>query len=401
MKKSFHLFSHPLPTWLGISLLAALVAGCGGGGGYGSSGMPYGSGTLGVSLTDTPACGFDAVNVTVTQVRVHQSSSATPMDAGWTNITLSPARKINLLDLNNGVLDSLGETPLPAGHYTQVRLVLADTSAGGLANSVIPSGGAETSLTTPSAMQTGIKLITPFDVQAGMRTDLLLDFDACKSVVMNGSGHYMLTPVVTSLPFAVNGIDGFVDPALLSSNVLVTAQQNGVVVQSTAPTTTGEFFLSHVAPGNYDVVITADNHATAVITSVPVASSTSVVNISTLAMPFTLPLSATHLASGTVTLNPASATAAAYVDATQSAPPLVTVKSQAADLTTGAYSLILPVAAPQLGSYGALPIMLNAAQSGVAGAYTLNVSANGYLAQSAPANVSTGDVTGQNFTLSP
>ena len=77
-----------------------------------------------MSLSDAPACGFNAVNVTVVKVRVHQSSPASNNDAGWTDITLNPARKINLLNLTNGVLDNLGETPLAAGHYTQLRLVL-------------------------------------------------------------------------------------------------------------------------------------------------------------------------------------------------------------------------------------------------------------------------------------
>ena len=102
-------------------VLAGLAAGCGGGG---DSGRGPGPGTLGVSMTDSPSCGFDAVNVTVVKVRVHKSSSATGSDAGWTDITLNPARKINLLDLNNGVLDYFGQTALPAGHYTQLRLVL-------------------------------------------------------------------------------------------------------------------------------------------------------------------------------------------------------------------------------------------------------------------------------------
>jgi hypothetical protein len=117
--KKFDRHSRPGPkTWLMASLVAVLVAGCGGG-----SDMPV-PGTLGVSLTDAPACGYDAVNVTVNKVRVHQSASAPDTAAGWTDITLNPPRKINLLSLNNGVLDSLGETPLAAGQYTQLRLVL-------------------------------------------------------------------------------------------------------------------------------------------------------------------------------------------------------------------------------------------------------------------------------------
>src|SRR3990172_7656429 len=240
-------------TWLMVSLLTVLVVGCGGGGGGGVGGDPApGQGTLGVSMTDAPACGFDAVNVTVIKVRTHQSSSASDTDAGWTDITLSPARKINLLDLSNGVLQSLGETPLAAGHYTQLRLVLDPNTAAGLTNSVVPTGGVETALVTPSAVQSGIKLINQFDVAAGERVDLLLDFDACKSVVKRGNGTYALKPVIKVIPFVPNGIKGFVDTALLGSDVMVTAQQNGEIKQSTAPIAiSGEFFLARIDPGDY------------------------------------------------------------------------------------------------------------------------------------------------------
>jgi hypothetical protein len=397
----FKNYPNPL-SWLMASLLAILLVGCGGGGGGGVA-APAASGTLGVSLTDAPACGFDAVNVTVVKVRVHQSSSASDTDPGWTDITLNPARKINLLDLNNGVLSSLGETPLEAGHYTQLRLVLDPNIGAGLANSVIPTGGAETPLVTPSAVQTGIKLINQFDVASGQRVDLALDFNACKSVVKRGNGTYALKPVVKVVPFVANGIDGFVATGLVSSNVMVTAQQNGVVVQSTAPNTqTGEFFLSRLTPGNYDVVITADAHATAVIATVPVASDTSVVNLSNIGMPITLLASGTHTISGTETLNPVSSTAVGYVTAKQTfgTTPTVTVKQVAADDLTGAYTMTLPTGEPQLGLYSAtLPILL-VTQVGMAGKYTVEGSADGYVTQSVINNISAADAT-QNFVLVP
>lgn len=388
-------------AWLMASLFAALVAGCGSS--YDSN-YPGGYGTLRVLLTDAPACGFDAVNVTVVKVRVHQSSTANDMSGGWTDITLNPARKINLLTLNNGALDILGEAPLAAGHYTQLRLVLdPDTAAGGLANSVIPTGGVETPLVVPSAIQSGIKLVHQFDVAMGQRADLVLDFDACKSVVTSGAGSYVLKPVIKAIPFALNGISGFIDAALLGSNVTVTAQQNGVVIQSTAPnTTTGEFFLARVSPGNYDVVISADGRATAVVAAVPVATSTSVVSISNDIARITLPVSATGIVSGTITLSPPSSSEAAYAAARQTIPPIVTVKSQAADLSTGAYSLTLPIGAPLLGSYGTgtLPIAFNA-QSGVAAVYTIEASATGYVSQSLPEDISLANATAQDFTLTP
>lgn len=397
-------------AWLMASLLAAVVAGCGGGGGGGDAAPA--PGTLGVSLTDTPACGFDEVNVTVLKVRVHQSSSAADTDAGWTDITLNPPRKINLLDLNNGVLENLGETPLTPGHYTQLRLVLdANTTAPQLRNSVLPSGVGmvETPLVTPSAVQSGIKLINQFDVESGKRVDLVLDFDACKSVVTRGNGTYALKPVVRVIPTELNGVSGFVDATLVGSNAMVTAQQNGTIVQTTAPKASGEFFLARLPVGTYDIVFTADGRATAVITGVPITSETSVANLSSLADPVVLPTSDTRTISGTAVLNPVSTTVDAFVAAKQTfgvapAPTTtVTVKSVAADdgsTPPGAYSMTLPIAAPLLGAYSAtLPISLTA-QGSLAGKYAAEASATGYVTQSFNKDIATTNQT-QNFTLVP
>lgn len=392
--------SQSLPALLAALLAAVVVSACGGGGGDAGAAP----GTLGVSMTDAPACGFDAVNVTVHKVRVHQSSSAAESDAGWTDITLSPARKINLLNLTNGVLDNLGETPLAAGHYTQLRLVLDPNTAGGLLNSVVPTGGVETALVTPSAVQSGIKLVNAFDVVSSSRVDLLLDFDACKSIVTRGNGTYALKPVIKVIPFVLNGINGFVDQALLGGAVMVTAQQGGVIIQSTAPNTqTGEFFLARLATGNYDVVLTANGRATAVIAAVPVTSSTSVTLLSNNVAPITLPASTTRAIGGTETLNPPSTTEVAYATAKQTfgSAPIATVKFVAADDTAaGAYTLTLPVAAPMFGQYSStLPIVL-VAQAGVAGKYSVEGSATGYQTQSASKDIALADAT-QNFILVP
>jgi len=390
--------------WIGALLAIFLMAGCGGGGGTASSGSQ--TGTLGVSLTDAAVGGFDAVNVTVSKVRVHKSADAEEGDAGWSEITLDPARKINLLDLQNGVLEDLGETPLPVGHYTQLRLVLVANTETDIANSIVLTDTTtEIPLITPSAVQSGIKLINEFDVAAGERVDLVLDFDAFKSVVTRGNGTYALKPVIKVIPTLLNGITGFVDTALLGSNVMVAAQVAGEIVRSTAPTQTGEFFLARLDPGDYDVVITADGRATAVIAGVPVTSDTSVTTLSTSDEPITLPAPedpATHDISGNVALDPSS-TEVAYVAAKQviAAGLTVIVKSQTVDPTPGGYSLTLPIAAPLLGEYGdgALPIVLTA-QVGVAGIYIVEASANGYTSQSYEKNISAGDET-QDFTLIP
>ena len=393
------------------SAMGLALAACGGGGG-GSPGTPppVTLGTLGVSITDAPACGFDAVNVTVSKVRVHQSSTASDTDSGWSEITLSPARKINLLNLTNGTLDALGQTSLAAGRYTQLRLVLDPNTGNGLANSVVPSGGtAEVSLETPSAVQSGIKLTNEFDVAAGQRVDLVLDFDACKSVVTRGNGKYALKPVVKVIPTALNGISGYVATSLLGSGVIVSAQQNGAIVSSTVPNAaTGEFALTRLPLGNYDVVVTADSRAAAVVGAVPVTSTSAMVAISQSAAPITLPASLTGSISGAVTLTPASATEAAYVAAKQTfaAGPVVTIKYQGADLASGAYTLAgLPLAAPQYAAYSAtLPLVFAGAatvQPGV-GKYQVDATAAGYARKSIPSvDITAANQSGVNFTLAP
>jgi hypothetical protein len=394
------------PKWrLGWAALVAAgavlaLANCGGGGGSAADG------TLGVSLTDAPACGFDAVNITVSKVRVHASSSASENDAGWTDIPVN--RKFNLLDLNNGVLEKLGEVPLRPGNYTQLRLVLDPNTGAGLANSVVPSGQTnETALITPSAVQSGVKLVNAFTVVSGQRVDLLLDFDACKSIVKRGNGSYALKPVVQTIPYALNGIDGFVDPALLADGVTVTAQQNGTIVRATAPSaTTGEFFLARLPVGSYDVVLTANDRASAVIAAVPVSSTTSVSVLSTVGAPIALPASASNTVSGTATLAPTSAAEVAYVQALQtvgSSTPVATIRWVAADdsaTPAGSYSLRLPTAAPLLGQYsGSLPIGL-VAQTARAGLYNIGAVAAGYQSQSVDVDIS-GAGTNQYFVLTP
>ena len=426
--------SKPL-IWLMGLLLTVFVAGCGSGGdGGGTTAQP---GTLGVSLTDAPACGFDEVNVTVSKVRVHQSDNASENAAGWTDITLNPPRKINLLDLNdptqpNFALESLGETPLEAGHYTQLRLVLDRNTGQSLANSVVlENTTTEIALVTPSAVQSGIKLIHQFDVGSGQRVDLLLDFDACKSIVKTGSGKYILKPVIKVIPIVLNGIEGFVaktsfvNNSLVGKNVIASAQFNGEIVRATVVNTdTGKFFIAHLDPANdYDVVITADDHATAVIAKVPVDPAPSITIISTSVAPFSLANSSSQAITGTVTLSPADDDGTVIVAAKQTlknSGPTVTVKSvvttvlddppPALPIGNYQYNMTLPTAAPWLGQYSTtLPIALSATvpdQSTVAKIYTIQGSAQVgttvYATQTPLASAK--DITvnpTQDFTLTP
>lgn len=187
-------------------VLVTLIAACGGGG-DGTVVATQPAGNLRLALGDTATCGYDHVYVTVEKVRIYRDDTG----SGAAEVVLSPPRRIDLARLTKGVLEELGTSPLPAGHYTQLQLVLAPNSSTGddsMANAVQPTGGGLVPLETPGALRSGLKIEVDFDVAAGATADLVLDFNACLSVVKAGnSGNYLLKPVVTAHPRTQTAVD--------------------------------------------------------------------------------------------------------------------------------------------------------------------------------------------------
>lgn len=366
-----------------LSTLLALAA-CGGGGdGGGISGTGRTEGTLRLALTDAPACGYDHVYLTVEKVRVHQNAAAGEAEAGWAEIVPNPARRVDLLALSNGVLEELGQTPLPAGRYTQMRLVLAANGASApFANAVQPSGGAETALTTPSGQQSGLKLDVNLEVAADKVADFVIDFDACKSVVRRGnSGQYNLKPVLSVIPRlsdAGQRIVGWVSPAVAASGAAVSAQQGGVPVKATlADAATGRFVLYPVPAGTYELVISAGGRATAVMTGVPVVTTAHTV-VNSEALPIVPPALALPARAVSGTVVPATATLRATQTLTGG--PTVEVAWAPVDALTGAFAFSLPQEAPVRLAYVANPVSLPwAVVPGAAGRYTVEASSAGVL----------------------
>jgi hypothetical protein len=369
-----------LAAWLAAGV--ALLQACGGG----SDSTPSAAAmsTVRFALTDAPACGYDAVNVTVQKVRINQSSTASDTDGGWSEVVLSPAKRIDLLNLTNGVLEELGQASVPVGTYNQVRLVLVDNDVTTpLANSVIPTGGTEVALDTPSAQQSGLKLQTHITVEAGTVADFVLDFDACKSVVPRGaSGQFNLKPVIAVLPrISAAGlkVEGYVTAALGVSTTSVSLQSGGVVARSTMPDATGKFILSPVPEGTYDLVVSAQGRVTAVMTGVPVTSA-AVTTTNPSTAPIDPATSTMRTASGAASITGSATIPDATVRATQTLTggPTIELISRPVDAVTGAYSFSLPIGAPAKTAYAAGATSLSfTADAAVAGKYTLEASAPG------------------------
>jgi len=336
-------------------------------------------GTVRFALTDAPACGFDQINVSIERIRVHRDASATENATGWTDLRLSPARRIDLLKLGNGVLEELGQLSLPAGKFAQLRLVLAADGSGTPASSVVPGGGTETALEIPSSLQGGISVVYSFSVSEDKVTDVLFDFDACRSVVSSGSSSYVLRPAVKAVPRNGATIAGYVDAQL--TGVTVSAQKNGIEARATVADANGRFVIAFLdtAQSPYDVVFSAAGRTTAVVSAVPVSAGAGA-ELSRIDAPIAMPETTDRTASGTI--GPTAARSTAVVRARQviGSAGQVEIARANGNYTTGGYSLSLPTARPRLAAYATkLPLSFSAA--GSAAQYVLEATADGYIAQ--------------------
>lgn len=362
------------------AVLLAGLSGCGGGGG-GDGGIS-GTGVMRMSITDAPACGYDAVYITIEKVRVNKASDAADNDAGWSEIVLNPAKQVDLLTLTNGVMEELGQTSLPAGKYTQMQLVLAsNTGATPFANSIVltGNGGAKTALKTPSGQQSGLKLKVNMDIAAGQLADFAIDFDACKSIVKRGnSGEYNLKPVISVIPMlsdAGQRVVGYVNPVIGLPTTGISVQQGGVSIKATVPDTSGKFVLYPVPAGSYNLVVNAAGRVTAVMTGVPVVATsyTTLNSTSTAILP---PVATSTTVAGTVT--PATATVRALQTLTGASTPTIEVAWGAVDSGTGVFSVVMPNEAPVTAAYVAYPTTPSfAMDAGAKGLYTIEASSGG------------------------
>jgi hypothetical protein len=165
-------------------------------------------------LTDAATDQYNAVYVTIREVAVHAEGD---LEDTWTTVS-TPNKTVNLMELVNGVREQLALADLSAGHYTQLRLMIGETADGGVnirsqahpfANYVIDDSNDYHELKIPSGFQTGVKIVQGFEINENRTTELLLDFDASRSVVVAGrSGKYLLKPTIQVLGTELAAIVG-------------------------------------------------------------------------------------------------------------------------------------------------------------------------------------------------
>lgn len=288
--------AHSILALLALISLAVLIACSGGGGGGGNKSLGNSNGSVTTTVSDPSTCSspqgpYSHIYITVADVRINQSATASPTDSGWVDLTpnLTPTQ-VDLLSTTstNCFLATLGSNvALAAGDYQQIRVILLDNSKASQVSgnrcdgtsvncAVTAADNVPHPLQLSSESQTGIKIPSAaiaggkYTIAAGESSNLNIDFNACASVVIQGNGQYRLKPVLYAGEVTVNttSISGKVVDSLTQATiatggktavVLEQKDSNNVdrVVMATTTDAAGNFTLCPVPSGIYDLVVVA------------------------------------------------------------------------------------------------------------------------------------------------
>jgi len=200
------------------------------------------TGNLTILLTDA-AANYDSVNITFAEVSAH-------LDSSWLTV-MTDTTTVNLLDWANGNAMVLGSEDVPVGKYTQIRIKIIDAEIG-VDGQVFP-------LDVPSGAQSGLKFGPQFTINEGSTYEMVIDFDASRSIVTTGPPHnphgYKLKPRIRITSTAITGsISGTVlNPVNLP--VAYAIQNGDTLTSSLLDTTSGYFKLAFLPEGMYNVSV--------------------------------------------------------------------------------------------------------------------------------------------------
>lgn len=216
-------------------------------------------------LVDAPG-DYEQVNVEIIDIQYNSSEG----ENGWKSFTPENGYPIQVdltkLIAGNDLL--LTDEIIPAGTFKQLRLILSD-------NNTVLLEGATTPvhLDTPSAEQSGLKIMLDENLEGGSSYTFILDWDVQRSVVKAGnSGKYILKPVIRANAEVNSGTLGgkvVADPLNDDDNItqpLVNAvvgvyTLEGVLVTETLTNELGNFMVHGLRAGDYKIKIVTDTYA--------------------------------------------------------------------------------------------------------------------------------------------
>lgn len=170
-----------IKNFIAAILCISMLAACG------KDGDGTGRSSMRVKMKDAPG-DFQKVNVEIISVQVHHTDENNP-GGSWTTLATNAA-VYDLLLLQDSITAVLANnTQIPSGGVDQLRLILG-------ANNSVMVDGIVFPLKTPSAMQSGLKINMNTFLEDGETYEVLIDFDANASIVVEGNGSFSLKPVI-------------------------------------------------------------------------------------------------------------------------------------------------------------------------------------------------------------
>ena len=244
-----------------VSLIMAVTAsalfllqGCSGGGSASSTG------TLKLSITDKMSDDFDKVVISIREIRIvpNGRENALDNDPGLPVVArFAEPKVVDVMSLQF-VQEPLGDVVLPSGGYSQVRLILEpnpNSQGEQLSNYLVLKADLNTRipLTTPSSGQSGLKIIGPLEIKAGVINAVMIDFDPNSAIVARGNGDYNLKPTgirlvrMSEMLTSYGSISGTVFSALTDwSSADISVKRRGAI-NDEAPIASGRVFANYTS----------------------------------------------------------------------------------------------------------------------------------------------------------
>ncbi len=191
-------------------------------------------------MTDAPA-NYEAVLITFSEISAH-------INGKWHTV-VGQQTTIDLLQWTNGNSVLLGEAKLEAGIYTQIRLIVEKAE--------VRVDGKTYPMEVPSGSESGLKIHHTINLEAGAAYDLVIDFDASRSIVVKGDGtsqtRFQLKPVLRAVEFSSTGSVSGTILNYSSRTTAMAVQGTDTVTTSFAHSLSGDFTLAFLPPGTYTI----------------------------------------------------------------------------------------------------------------------------------------------------